>query len=59
MADFCRKMSILLSREKEDVDSAIINKGPYCLASEFATFDSGPGRSNDMGRQTIFVMTHV
>lgn len=39
ISDFCREMGILLSRQKEDVDSAIINKGPYRLASDFASFE--------------------
>ena len=32
-------MGILLSRQKEDVDSAVINKGPYRLAPAFSTFE--------------------
>ncbi len=39
IADFCREMGILLSRQKEDVDSAVINKGPYRLAPAFSTFE--------------------
>jgi hypothetical protein len=39
IADFCREMGILLSRQKEDVDSAVINKGPYRLAPAFSSFE--------------------
>ncbi len=37
-------MSILLVRQKEDVDSAIINKGPYRLVPEFISFEIEPSR---------------
>ena len=36
MSKFCQEMSILLLRQKEDVESAIINHGPYCLAPNFS-----------------------
>ena len=39
ISDFCREMAILLSRQKEDVDSAVINKGPYRLVRAFSTFE--------------------
>ncbi|CAB4022412.1 Tyrosine- kinase SPK-1, partial [Paramuricea clavata] len=39
IADFCHEMGILLSRQKEDVDSAVINKGPYRLAPAFSSFE--------------------
>lgn len=39
MSNFCNEMSTLLLRQKEDVDSAVINKGPYRLASKFRSFE--------------------
>ena len=36
MSKFCHEMSILLLRQKEDVESSIINHGPYCLAPKFS-----------------------
>ena len=39
MSTFCNDMSSLVLRQKEDVDSAVINKGPYCLASKFRSFE--------------------
>ena len=39
MSKFCNDMSTLLLRQKEDVDSAVINKGPYRLASKFRSFE--------------------
>lgn len=36
MSKFCQEISILLLRQKEDVESAIINHGPYCLAPKFS-----------------------
>ena len=36
MASFCKEMSILLSRQKEDIESAIFNHGPYRLAPKFS-----------------------
>jgi hypothetical protein len=36
MSKFCHEMSILLLRQKKDVESAIINHGPYCLAPKFS-----------------------
>lgn len=36
MSKFCQEMSVLLSRQKADVESAIINHGPYRLAPKFA-----------------------
>ncbi|CAB4040558.1 Hypothetical predicted protein, partial [Paramuricea clavata] len=39
MSKFCNDMSTLLFRQKEDVDSAVINKGPYRLASKFRSFE--------------------
>ena len=35
MSTFCNDMSTLILTQKEDVDSAVINKGPYRLASKF------------------------
>ena len=35
MTKFCQEMSILVMRQKEDVDSAILNHGPYCLTPTF------------------------
>ena len=35
MSKFCQEMSILLLRQKEDVESAMINHGQYCLAPKF------------------------
>ena len=32
MNKFCQEMNVLLLRQKEDVESAIINHGPYRLA---------------------------
>ncbi len=36
MSKFCHEKSILLLRQKEDVESPIINHGPYCLAPKFS-----------------------
>ena len=36
MSKFCEDMKVLLSRQKADVESAILNHGPYRLASKFA-----------------------
>ena len=36
MSKFCQEMSILLLHQKEDVESAIMNHGPYCLAPKFS-----------------------
>ena len=36
MSKFCQEMSILLLRQKDDVESAIINHGQYCLAPMFS-----------------------
>ena len=35
MSKFCQEMSVLLSRQKVDVESAILNHGPYRLAPKF------------------------
>ncbi len=40
ITEFCHRMSVLLVRQKEDVDSAIINKGPYRLAPELVSFEN-------------------
>ena len=37
-AGFVREMAILMDQQREDVESAIINKGPYKLAESFASF---------------------
>lgn len=39
MTKFCKDMSMLLVRQKVDVDSAVINKGPYRLAPKFSSFE--------------------
>jgi hypothetical protein len=39
MSKFCNEMSTLLLCQKENVDSAVINKGPYRLASKFRPFE--------------------
>ena len=36
MTKFCQEMSVLLMRQKQDVESAIINHGPYRLAAKFS-----------------------
>ena len=36
MSKFCQEMSVMLSRQKVDVESAILNHGPYRLAPMFA-----------------------
>ena len=36
MTKFCQEMSVLLMRQKEDVESAIINHRPYRLAPKFS-----------------------
>ncbi len=36
MTKFCQEMSVMLSRQKVDVESAILNHGPYRLAPKFA-----------------------
>ena len=38
MSAFVREMAILMDQQSEDVESAIINKGPYKLAESFASF---------------------
>ena len=38
MAALVREMAILMDQQREDVESAIINKGPYKLAESFASF---------------------
>ena len=38
MAAFVREMAILMDQQREDVESAIINKGPYKLGESFASF---------------------
>ena len=39
MSMFCNDMSTLILSQKEDIDSAVINKGPYRLASKFQSFE--------------------
>ena len=36
MSKFCEEMSKLIQQQKEDVESSIINHGPYRLASKFS-----------------------
>ena len=38
MSDFVREMSVLMQQQKDDVESAIFNKGPYQLAPSFRSF---------------------
>ena len=38
MSDFVREMSVLMQQQKDDVESAIFNKGPYQLAPSFSSF---------------------
>ena len=38
MSAFVREVAILMDQQREDVESAIINKGPYKLAESFASF---------------------
>ena len=35
ISDFVREMSVMLQQQKDDVESAIFNKGPYELAEPF------------------------
>ena len=35
---FCEEMGIFLLQQKEDIESAVINHGPYSLAHEFVSF---------------------
>ena len=42
MSKFCEEMKVLLLSQKEDVDSAIINHGPYRLAPNFSNFALSP-----------------
>jgi hypothetical protein len=39
MSKFCQEMSVLVLRQKEDVESAIINHGPYRLAPKFSDLE--------------------
>ena len=39
MSTFCNDMSTLILSQKEDVDPAVINKGPYRLAPKFRSFE--------------------
>ena len=39
MSKFCQEMTVLLKQQKEDVDSAVINHGPYHLAPKFAQLE--------------------
>ena len=38
MTEFCRSMSMLVLQQKEDVESAVFNTGPYKLCPEFSSF---------------------
>ena len=42
MTTFCKEMSILLSRQKEDIESAIFNHGPYRMAPKFSSHKVSP-----------------
>lgn len=42
MSTFCKDISILLLRQKEDIESAIFNYGPYRLAPKFSSFEVSP-----------------
>ena len=39
MTAFCKSMRTLVLQQKEDVDSAVFNTGPYQLASDFLSFE--------------------
>ena len=39
MTAFCKSMSTLVLKQKEDVDSAIFNTGPYQLSVDFQSFE--------------------
>ena len=38
MSDFVREVGILMNQQKEDIESAVLNKGPYKLAESFKNF---------------------
>ena len=38
MTKFCENLSTFLLQQKEDIDSSILNHGPYRLASNFSSF---------------------
>ena len=38
ISDFVREMSVLLQQQRNDVESAIFNKGPFKLANDFRKF---------------------
>ena len=38
ISEFVRQMSVLLQQQKNDVESAIFNKGPFTLAKDFKKF---------------------
>ena len=42
MNKFCQEMNVLLLRQKEEVESAIINHGPYRLAPKFSSLQLSP-----------------
>ena len=42
MSKFCQEMSVLLVRQKEDVESAIINHRPYRVAQKFSKLELSP-----------------
>ena len=42
MPEFCNKMSTLISQQREDVESAVFNHGPYHLAPKFSTHQVSP-----------------
>ena len=42
MPEFCNKMSTLILQQKEDVESAVFNHGPFNLAPKFLTYQVSP-----------------
>ncbi|CAB4017313.1 Mitogen-activated kinase kinase kinase A [Paramuricea clavata] len=38
ISEFVREMSVLMQQQRDDVESAVFNKGPYELASSFRNF---------------------
>jgi hypothetical protein len=42
MPEFCNKMNTLILQQKEDVESAVFNHGPFHLAPKFSTYQVSP-----------------
>ena len=55
MSKFYQEMTVLLKQQKEDVDSAVINHGPYHLAPKFAQLEV----SQDDWTNDLVIMTQM